>query len=114
MGEGLCTTGGDASKVAHTKFDQPRCSKGKQWEKALALLEEMPSKWLTPDVISLSAAISACGEGKQWEKALALLEEMPSKWLTPDLISLNSSISACGEGKQWQKALALLEEIPAK
>ena len=51
----------------------------------------MPSKWLAPNLISHSAAISACRQGKQWEKALALLEEMPPKWLAPNLISLDAA-----------------------
>ena len=51
------------------------CEKGGQWQKALALLWEMPEKQLEPVVISYSAAISACEKGEQWQQALALLRE---------------------------------------
>lgn len=42
------------------------CGKGEQWEKALALLREMPAKSLEPNMISYNAAISACDKGDQW------------------------------------------------
>ena len=40
------------------------CEKGKHWEEALRLLQEMLQRSLTPDVVSHSAAISACEKGK--------------------------------------------------
>ena len=45
------------------------CVKGKQWEEALRLLQQMTSRALTHGEISYSAAISACEKGKQWEEA---------------------------------------------
>ena len=50
--------------------------KGKQWEGALGLLQEMVHQLLTPDVVSFNAAISACEKGKQSEGALGLLQQM--------------------------------------
>ena len=50
------------------------CEKGKHWEEALRLLQEMLHRSLTPDVVSHSAAISACEKGKRWEEALRLLQ----------------------------------------
>ena len=61
--------------------------KGKQWEGALALLQEMVHQLLTPDVVSWNAAISACEKGKQWEGALGLLHEMVYCLLTPHAVS---------------------------
>ena len=55
------------------------CEKGKQWEGALALLQEMICKELMPSAVSYNAAMSACEKGKQWEGALALLRQMICK-----------------------------------
>ena len=49
------------------------CEKGRRWEEALRLLQEMLQRSLTPDVVSHSAAISACEKGKHWQGALRLL-----------------------------------------
>lgn len=47
--------------------------RGKQWLKAVSLLEEMEESRVTPDEISYNAAISAC---ESWRMSLALLKEM--------------------------------------
>ena len=43
------------------------CEKGKQWEGALGLLQEMVHQLLPPDVVSFNTAVSACEKGKEWE-----------------------------------------------
>ena len=40
------------------------CEKGKHWQGALRLLQEMLQRSLTPDVVSHNAAISACDKGR--------------------------------------------------
>ncbi len=40
------------------------CGKGKHWEEALRLLQEMLNSSLAPDVVSHSAVISSCEKGK--------------------------------------------------
>ena len=40
------------------------CEKGKHWENALRLLQEMIHRTLTPSVVSHNAAISACEKGQ--------------------------------------------------
>ncbi|CAK0882276.1 unnamed protein product, partial [Prorocentrum cordatum] len=87
------------------------CEKGKQWERALALLSEMREAKLEPNVISYSAGISTCEKGEQWQRALALLSEMREAKLEPNVISYSAGISACEKGEQWQWALALLSEM---
>ena len=52
------------------------CKKGRQWEKALQLLDEMQQRRLEPDVVSYITAISAREMNGQWEKALFLLDVM--------------------------------------
>ena len=63
------------------------CGKGEQWQRALALLREMPEANLEPDAVSYGAATSACGKGEQWQRALALLKEMREVRLEPIVIS---------------------------
>ena len=39
------------------------CEKGKQWEGALGLVQEVVHQLLSPGVVSFSASISACEKG---------------------------------------------------
>ena len=71
---------------------------GVQWARALELLEEITEVEQKPDVISLSASISAFGKGVEWKRSLELLEEMRERGLKPDVISLSAVISACEKG----------------
>ena len=52
------------------------CQEAKQWEKALALMEQMRRRGLKPDVITYNALISSSEKGKQLELALGIFEEM--------------------------------------
>ena len=64
------------------------CEKGGQWQRALALFDDMRKvgvtrrlesicrAGVTPSVISFSAANSACEKGGQWQQALPLLDEL--------------------------------------
>ena len=52
------------------------CEKGKHWEVAFGLLQEMVHLLLTPNVASFSEATNACEKGMQREGALGLLQEM--------------------------------------
>jgi pentatricopeptide repeat protein len=88
------------------------CEKGGQWQRALALLDEMRAKGVAPDVISFSAAISACEKGGQWQRALALLEEMRAKGVAPDVIAFSAAISACAHANQPERAMRLWDELP--
>ena len=87
--------------------------RARQPHRALAVLEEMPSRGVVPDAISFSAAISACEKGGQWERALSLLEEMPSRGVEPDVISFSAAISACEQRDEMTKAKLLYAEAVA-
>ena len=63
------------------------CSKGGQWQRALALFKEMRNSKLNPDIISCNAGISACEKGEKWQRAMALLCEMREAQLEPNVIS---------------------------
>ena len=104
--------GGAASKYMFSSLITGHANQG-QWERALALMDEMPANGVAPNVVVYNAAISACEKGGQWERALALLDEMPARGVTPDVISYSAAISACEKGGQWERALALLDEMPA-
>ena len=82
-------------------------------QRALALLEEMKSRSVEPEVISFSAAISACGAGGQWERALELLEEMRMRGVEPDAISFSAAISACEQRGEAATANIVYSEAVA-
>merc|ERR1719399_1298670 len=67
--------------------------KGRQWQRALDLFEEMQSHGLQADVITYNATISACGQGRQWQRAVGLFEEMQSHGLQANVITYNATIS---------------------
>ena len=52
------------------------CEKGRQWEEALQLLQEMPHRLLLPSLICYSAAALACEAGVNWKQALRMLHHM--------------------------------------
>ena len=83
-------------------------------QRALALLEEMQSRGLEPNVIAFNVAISACEKGKQSERALELLDEMQTRGVQPDVISFSAAMSACVKSGQSERALALLEEMKSR
>ncbi|CAK0905227.1 unnamed protein product [Prorocentrum cordatum] len=70
------------------------CEKGEQWQRALALLNEMWEAKLKPDVISYNAWISACKKGGQWQRALALLTRCGRRSWSP-----TSSATALGSAR---------------
>ena len=63
------------------------CEQGEQWEEVLVLLQEMIHQFLTPNVLSLSTAISAQENGQQWNESLGLLQEMMHQLLTLKVVS---------------------------
>ncbi|CAK0907504.1 unnamed protein product [Prorocentrum cordatum] len=77
------------------------CDKGEQWQRALALLDEMRVAELEPNVsplamdvwpVSYTAGTSACEKGEQWQRALALLSEMWEMKLEPNVISYSAEL----------------------
>ena len=71
------------------------CEKGGQWQRALALLDEMRAARVTPDVITFSAAISACARASQPDQAMRLWSEVrTSSSLVPDIVAFNAILDA--------------------
>jgi pentatricopeptide repeat protein len=101
------------------------------WEKALAVLQEMQRAGVHPDRVAFNAAISACAAGGQWARALQLMEQMHAAWaavaskslwrLLPteasnaalslsgafDVVTFNSAMDACVKGGASCEAVAL-------
>ncbi|CAK0847313.1 unnamed protein product [Prorocentrum cordatum] len=71
------------------------CEKGKQWQRALALMSEMRETKLEPDAISYNAGISACERCGHWRQALSLFGEMFESSLEPDELFYNLVITVC-------------------
>lgn len=71
------------------------------WQGASQLLRRMLRRQVTPDVVTLNAAISCCSKASAWPQALVLLQELGEK---ADVVSFNGAISGC----EWlQVPLAL-------
>ena len=87
---------------------------------ALALLAEMKTRNIEPNVRTYSAAISACekaGGADGMSEALALLAEMKTRNIEPNVITYSAVISACekaGGADGMRKALELLAEMKQK
>ena len=64
-------------------------------ERASEVHEAMQKQRPPPDVIAVSASISACAQGMRPERALELFEAMRKHQLTPNVITYSASISAC-------------------
>ena len=82
-------------------------AKGGQWERALALLDEMRDAGVEPDTISTtppSARARRAGNGSErwrcWTRC--------GGGRGADPITYGAAVSACEKGGQWERALALL------
>ena len=65
--------------------------------KALGLMPVMRDKALSPDVITLNAAISASEKGSLVHRALGLISVMRREALSPYAITFSAPFSACEE-----------------
>ena len=73
--------------------------KGKQWERALQLLQQMFRQILAVDVVICSAVISACANSAlQWQMAIGMLQQVLMRTLQPNVVSCSAAISACEMG----------------
>eukprot|EP00438_Fugacium_kawagutii_P013622 Skav229254 [mRNA] locus=scaffold2418:31082:31783:- [translate_table: standard] len=85
------------------------CEKGKQWERALALLVEMKELRMQGNIVAFTAALTALGH--EWQRALLLLEEMRQEEISPNDVTYTTLISACGRAIRWEVSLWLLSEM---
>ena len=59
------------------------CAKAGEWERALAVYDDMGSRGLVADIVTFDALLAACDKGEQWERALAALNELLDLGLQP-------------------------------
>eukprot|EP00804_Cyclotella_cryptica_P013991 CCRYP_002474-RF/>CCRYP_002474-RF protein AED:0.13 eAED:0.13 QI:1291/0.83/0.71/1/0.16/0.14/7/0/283 len=78
------------------------CANDGNWKTALALMEEMAERGISPNEFTYSVAITACGNGGQWSKALELLDKMRSMNMKINTITYNSAISALAKAARTE------------
>eukprot|EP00930_Biecheleria_cincta_P101014 TRINITY_DN92642_c0_g1_i1.p1 TRINITY_DN92642_c0_g1~~TRINITY_DN92642_c0_g1_i1.p1 ORF type:complete len:377 (+),score=76.37 TRINITY_DN92642_c0_g1_i1:114-1244(+) len=83
----------------------------RQWQQAVALMEELQREGEPPSSTALSAAIGACGKGLQWQRALELLDDIRRSGETPHIVSYNAAVGACSRSRQLVRALQLVEDM---
>lgn len=108
------------------------CESSQQWQLVLTYAEEMQSRHLPLDGMSLTSCLKACQQLGFAQKALEYLEQM--KHLSPgqqermtqgrhykgarpvlqgpDSVAYRLAISACARGGAWQDGILLLQEMP--
>ena len=77
--------------------------KGRQWQQAIQIVQEMPRISFRSDVISFNASISSCGE---WIMALDLFQDMPMAGIETKSVTSNAATSSFEKASQWRYALA--------
>ncbi|CAK9077640.1 unnamed protein product [Durusdinium trenchii] len=87
------------------------CRKGSNWQGAWALLEDIWSSALQPDLVAFNATISSCEKAQRWEFAIELLEMMSLQQVPPDVVSFNATASACEKRAQWSWALWVFSQL---
>lgn len=74
-------------------------------ELALQLYNEMQQQGIRPDVITLSALITACKQLNHWEEAMDLVQEFSSvHGVKLNTIACNCLITTLGRAGRWQYA----------
>ena len=71
------------------------------------LLSTARNNSISPDVFSMSTAISACEGAGRWLLATNLLGIIQFHLLQSHLLSYNAAISACGSCSQWSMGVSL-------
>eukprot|EP00439_Symbiodinium_sp_Y106_P082516 s989_g21.t4 len=92
------------------------------WPRCLALLTQMLSSRMSPDIYTPLAAeterygtlVNGCEKGSAWTTALQVLHEMETSWTRPDTITMNSVISACEKSGEWVQALSVMQSMITK
>jgi pentatricopeptide repeat protein len=89
------------------------CEKGRQWERALELFEEVKKHpRMEPNIITYNATISACGKGGRWERALELFEEVKKHpRMEPNIKTYNAILDALATTEPSHARVLYLEAV---
>ena len=88
-------------------YSKCRDGHGPRWQ-ALMLLEDLQQRFLSSDVVTCNACISACETSETWQRALGLLGLLSATAAVASLITYNAALSACKVMLGWVAALELL------
>eukprot|EP00929_Paragymnodinium_shiwhaense_P062810 TRINITY_DN31378_c0_g1_i1.p1 TRINITY_DN31378_c0_g1~~TRINITY_DN31378_c0_g1_i1.p1 ORF type:complete len:263 (-),score=52.83 TRINITY_DN31378_c0_g1_i1:87-875(-) len=92
-----------------TKFGRRR-----QWEKAIALLDEMPAQTVDRNAMHYAVAIQAIAEKsptRLWRRAFELLDELLESDLETVPEAYNWAIRAAQRARKWTPATALYKDM---
>ena len=98
-----------------TAADNPEdASSFSWWECSLSLLRQMKERGITPDMQTLSSAISACERAGEWQRALKILQRAMDEDSDLNLFCFNAALAACEKGEAWVEALEIYERLIAE
>ena len=86
------------------------CSKGRDWELALALVERLQSRTLQKNVVSHNAALGAF-RGEQWHRGIHLVRQLGAIGLQATDVTYGSIVSTCEIVGPWQWSLQLTQHL---
>jgi len=89
------------------------CSRSADMHRIPALLEEMATLKIEPNLITYSTVIKCyCQVDRLLDKAFELLRDMKNcRGLHPDEVTYNTLLDGCARWGKWERGVALLEEM---
>ncbi|CAE7263533.1 unnamed protein product [Symbiodinium natans] len=89
------------------------CEEVQRWRQSFALLGQMRTRAMVPDLIGMSSAMAACERTGQWKLGLHCLSCMRVLRMQIDDLCWSCAMSACDSSGRWQAVLALMSEAQA-
>ncbi|CAK9063345.1 unnamed protein product [Durusdinium trenchii] len=80
--------------------------KGRQWSKAVWLLQRMQVARVEPSQHSLSTVLQICWKAKRWREVLKICED--TNYLPTQISDIQALLSSCEQSGRWEFALGLL------
>eukprot|EP00434_Breviolum_minutum_P019286 symbB.v1.2.016998.t1/scaffold1313.1/size125722/2 len=81
------------------------------WNIALALLEQMESKFLLPTTSTVNAVIQTLGQAGEWPMMLILMSQLRTRELSLDEVTYVNVLTALGRSKRRDIASQLMKEV---